>query len=127
MIDIDFFKKINDTYGHRIGDIVLREFAQLVRGLTRKSDIFARYGGEEFIVLLPQTALEGAVEKAKMIRKEVREYKFMGLDEDYSVTVSIGISCAPDKRINTPDELISFADNALFEAKHKGRDQVIVT
>jgi diguanylate cyclase (GGDEF)-like protein len=126
MIDIDFFKKINDNYGHRVGDIVLREFAQLVRGLTRKSDIFARCGGEEFIVLLPQTDLKGAIDKAKMIRKEVREYKFMGLDESDSVTVSIGISHAPDKRIDTPDELIRIADNALFEAKHKGRDKVVV-
>jgi len=127
MIDIDFFKKINDTYGHRVGDIVLREFAQLVRGLTRKSDIFARYGGEEFIMLLPQTELKGAVDKAKMIRKVVREYTFMGLDEGDSVTVSIGISRAPDKRIHTPDELISFADTALFRAKNKGRDQVVVS
>jgi diguanylate cyclase (GGDEF)-like protein len=127
MIDIDFFKKINDTYGHRVGDIVLREFAQLVRGLTRKSDIFARYGGEEFIVLLPQTDLKGAMDKAKKIRKVVREYTFMGLDEEYTVTVSIGISRAPDKRIHTPDELISVADTALFRAKNKGRDQVVVS
>jgi diguanylate cyclase (GGDEF)-like protein len=81
MLDIDYFKKINDTYGHRIGDIVLREFAQLVRGRTRKSDIFARYGGEEFIMLLPHTPLKGVIEKAERIRKVVKEYQFMGLEE----------------------------------------------
>jgi diguanylate cyclase (GGDEF)-like protein len=126
MFDIDHFKKINDIYGHRLGDIVLREFAQVVRGHTRKSDIFARYGGEEFIMLLPQTILTGARDKAEMIRKVVNEYQFMGLDERYMVTVSIGIACIPNERIKTPDELITFADNALFMAKNKGRDQIVV-
>ena len=78
MFDIDHFKKINDTYGHRIGDIVLREFAQLVKSHTRKADIFARYGGEEFIMLLPQTILKGAMDKAELIRKAVKKYQFMG-------------------------------------------------
>lgn len=126
MIDIDYFKNINDTYGHRIGDIVLREFAQFVRGHTRKSDIFARYGGEEFIMLLPQTSLKGAMLEAERIRKAVSEYQFMGLEEGYKVTVSIGIACFPDKKIKTPNDLINFADNTLFTAKNKGRNQIIV-
>lgn len=126
MFDIDHFKKINDTYGHRIGDIVLREFAQLVKSHTRKADIFARYGGEEFIMLLPQTILKGAMDKAELIRKAVKEYQFMGLDEKDSITASIGIACSPDERIKTYDDLITFADNALFAAKNKGRDQIVV-
>lgn len=126
MLDIDYFKKINDTYGHRIGDIVLREFAQLVRGRTRKSDAFARYGGEEFIMLLPHTPLKGVIDKAERIRKVVREYQFMGLKEKGRITVSIGIACTPDEKIKTPDDLIAFADNALFTAKNMGRDQIVV-
>ncbi len=126
MFDIDHFKKINDTYGHRIGDIVLREFAQLVKSHTRKADIFARYGGEEFILLLPQTILKGAMDKAELIRKAVKKYQFMGLDEKDSITASIGIACSPDEGIKTYDDLITFADNALFTAKNKGRDQIVV-
>lgn len=124
MFDIDYFKKINDTYGHRIGDIVLREFAQLVRGHTRKPDVFARYGGEEFIMILPQTSLKGAVDKGELIQKVVREYQFMGLDEGYRITVSIGIASSPDERIKTYEDLIAFADEALFMAKNSGRDKI---
>lgn len=126
MLDIDNFKKINDTYGHRIGDIVLREFAQLVKSHTRKIDIFARYGGEEFIMLLPQTILKGAMDKAELIRKAVKEYQFMGLEKGDMVTVSIGIACTPDEGIKTSDELINLADNAMFAAKKKGRDRIFV-
>jgi two-component system cell cycle response regulator len=126
MFDIDYFKKINDTYGHRIGDIVLREFAQLVKGHTRKIDIFARYGGEEFIMLMPQTPAKGAIHEADRIRKMVSEYRFMGLDEKDRITVSIGIASTPDEKIMTPDDLITFADNSLFTAKNKGRNQVVV-
>ncbi|MEW6068157.1 MAG: diguanylate cyclase [Nitrospirota bacterium] len=126
ILDLDHFKKINDIYGHRVGDIVLREFAQLVRGCLRKSDIFARYGGEEFIILLPHAILEGAIDKAEQIRKTVREYQFMGLDEGYKVTISIGISFISDEGIKTYDDLINCADNALYIAKNKGRDQVTV-
>ncbi|MDP2755955.1 MAG: sensor domain-containing diguanylate cyclase [Nitrospirota bacterium] len=126
MFDIDHFKKINDTYGHRIGDIVLREFAQLVKGHTRKIDIFARYGGEEFIMLMPQTPAKGAIHEADRIRKMVSEYRFMGLDEKDRITVSIGIASTLDEKIRTPDDLITFADNSLFTAKNKGRNRVVV-
>lgn len=126
MVDIDYFKKINDTYGHRIGDIVLREFAQLVKGYTRKSDIFARYGGEEFIMLLPQTSSAGALHEAERIRKAVKENHFKALKGESEITVSIGIASSPDEKIKTPDDLITLADNALFTAKNKGRDQVVI-
>lgn len=126
MFDIDHFKKINDTYGHRIGDIVLREFAQLVKRHTRKSDVFARYGGEEFIMLLTQTTREGAIFEAERLRNVVKECQFMGIEEGERITVSLGIACSPDKRIQTHDDLITLADNALFKAKNKGRDQIVV-
>jgi len=127
MFDIDNFKRVNDTYGHRIGDVVLREFAQLVRGHTRKSDIFARYGGEEFIMLLPQTSLAGAFAEAERLSKVVKEYQFYTLKEGEGITVSIGISCSPDEKIKTPDDLITFADDALFTSKRKGRDQIALS
>ncbi|MBI5639076.1 MAG: sensor domain-containing diguanylate cyclase [Nitrospirae bacterium] len=124
MFDIDFFKKINDVYGHKTGDHVLKEFAQLLKRHTRKSDVLARYGGEEFILLLPQTAREGAISEAERIRECIRIHKFKGLKNRKGLTVSVGISVFPHPKIKTHDELISFADNALFTAKNRGRNQV---
>ncbi len=126
MFDIDYFKKINDTYGHRIGDMVLREFAQCVKKHTRKSDVFARYGGEEFIVLLTQTFKEGATAEAERLRQIIKGQRFKSLKNKKGITVSIGISYYPNKKIKTQDDLITFADNALFNAKNSGRDQIRV-
>lgn len=126
MLDIDYFKKINDTYGHRIGDIILRDFAQLVKRHTRRSDVFARYGGEEFILLLPHTNMKGAIVEAKRLRKTVKGHQFKTLKEKGGITVSLGIACSPDGSIKTYDDLITLADNALFTAKNKGRDQIVV-
>ena len=123
MIDIDHFKKVNDKYGHRIGDIVLREFAQLIKKHTRKCDLFARYGGEEFILLLPQTAAKGAVIEAERLRKAVKEHRFRPFKAAQRITVSLGVACTSDVQIKNYDELIHTADNALFKAKEKGRDQ----
>ena len=124
MFDIDHFKKINDTYGHRVGDMVLREFAQWVKKHTRKSDVFARYGGEEFIMLLTQTSGKGAVAEAERLRKVIKEHRFKSLKNRKGITASIGISSYPNKKIKTQDDLITFADNALFQAKNSGRDQI---
>ncbi len=126
MIDIDHFKKINDTYGHKTGDLVLKEFAQRLRQLTRKSDVLARYGGEEFIIMLPQTTTQGAVAEAERIRKAITSHKFKGLKSRTSLTVSIGIAVFPNVRIKTYDELISAADDSLYEAKKSGRDRIVI-
>ncbi len=126
MLDIDHFKKVNDNYGHRIGDIVLREFAQLIKRHTRKSDLFARYGGEEFILLLPQTSVKGAIIEAERLRNIVKEHSFKALKDGHKITVSLGIACAPGKEIKNYDDLIHMADNALFKAKEKGRDRFIL-
>jgi diguanylate cyclase (GGDEF)-like protein len=126
MFDLDYFKNINDTYGHRIGDIILREFAQLVKRHIRKSDVFARYGGEEFILLLPQTPVKGAISEAERLRNALKEHHFKALKENNGITVSIGIACCPHESIKTYDDLITFADNSLFTAKNKGRNQVVV-
>lgn len=124
MIDIDFFKKINDSYGHKTGDAVLKEFAQLLKRHVRKSDVLARYGGEEFIVMLPQTTVDGAVAEAERIRSAIKTHKFKSLKN--RISVSIGISTFPNSKITTHDELISTSDDALYEAKKNGRDRVVV-
>jgi diguanylate cyclase (GGDEF)-like protein len=126
MIDVDHFKKVNDVYGHKTGDLVLREFAQLLKKHSRKSDVLARYGGEEFIVLLSQTPLKGAVSEAERLREFVRKHKFRGLRNKGGITVSAGIAAFPDDTIKTHDDLIAFADNALFTAKNSGRNRVAI-
>jgi len=126
MIDIDHFKYINDSYGHRVGDIVLREFAQLVKAYTRKSDVFARYGGEEFITLLPQTAKGGAVAEAKRIKRAVSEHLFRADGSNIKLTISLGLACSPNRKIKDFDDLIHYADSALFKAKQKGRDRIVI-
>jgi two-component system cell cycle response regulator len=124
MIDIDHFKKINDQYGHRVGDGVLREFAQFLRKHTRKSDVLARYGGEEFIMLLAQTAAEGAAAKAETVRSAVAKHLFKGLKGGRRLTISIGVATSPHPLIKDEDGLIYFADNALYDAKNSGRNRV---
>lgn len=126
MFDIDHFKRINDTYGHRTGDMVLREFAKLVKKHTRKSDTFARYGGEEFILLQPNTSLEGALAEGRRLSAVITEHRFKGLKGKYEMTVSIGIAAVPSRSVKTQDELISRADDALLEAKEKGRNLIVV-
>jgi two-component system cell cycle response regulator len=126
MIDIDHFKDINDKYGHRTGDIVLREFAHFLRKQTRKSDVLARYGGEEFIMLLAQTTEHGAAAKAETIRAFVAGFQFRALKGTKGPTVSIGIASYPSPVIKDKEDLITFADDALYKAKTTGRNQVVV-
>ncbi len=124
MLDVDHFKRINDKFGHKTGDMVLREFAHLLKKHSRKSDVLARYGGEEFIILLPQTSTEGARSEAERIRKIIEDHKFRSLPNKERLTISVGISVSPDNRITTHDDLISLADQALFVAKNSGRNRV---
>lgn len=124
MLDIDHFKKINDIYGHKTGDLVLREFAQLIKKHSRKSDVVARYGGEEFIMLLPQTSLEGALLEAERIRTSIDGHVFKSFKETRKLTISIGIASYPNKKIKSHDDLISCSDDALFNAKKSGRNKV---
>ncbi len=125
MIDIDFFKRINDTYSHRVGDQVLKEFAQVLKKNVRSGDLLARYGGEEFIILLPNTAKIGSITASEKLRLCIKDHKFKSLRGKEAITVSIGIASFPHERINTSDDLITCADTALLEAKTKGRNQVI--
>jgi diguanylate cyclase len=124
LLDIDHFKRFNDTHGHLLGDQVLRSFGQILRESTRETDVVARYGGEEFAVILPETTCEQALEVAKRIRKNLARHPFWGRGQTpVQVTASIGIAARLASEIK-PEELIDLADAALYEAKHGGRDRV---
>jgi len=124
LIDLDFFKKINDTYGHAAGDKVLQDVSAIFAGSVRASDLAARYGGEEFIVMMPETALEDAVQFAEKIRIKVEETPIETEAGTVPVTVSIGVSSFPFSKLKSPRELVDAADKALYRAKHRGRNQV---
>lgn len=126
MIDIDHFKKVNDTYGHLIGDVVLRRFGELLqqKGLFRDTDVLGRYGGEEFIVLLPETNRQHALIPAQRLRQTISEIKFEdGKGRVFSVTISIGVSEFLPEEVSS-EEMIKRADDALYYAKEHGRNQV---
>ena len=125
MIDTDHFKRINDIYGHQRGDSVLKEIAQIISDNLRKEiDTVARWGGEEFIVLFPETKKEDAVHSALRILNTISEHKFSDITSDEQITVSIGVASAPDPSIDNEEKLIHAADNALYEAKKKGRNRI---
>lgn len=124
MLDLDYFKDVNDTYGHQAGDAVLKEFACLLSGLVRETDIPARYGGEEFVVALPNTDLPGAMTVAEKIRELVEDHVYQHKDIPIRITVSVGVSeFVPF--MEQPTELIEQADNALYQAKAQGRNRVV--
>jgi len=124
MVDIDYFKRFNDTYGHQAGDEVLRHVAQLTARVLRRSDAVARYGGEEFVVLLPGARTEEALPVAETIRAEVEKnpLTLTGMPRPLHVTVSLGIASFPDDAINGP-ELVAVADRGLYQAKERGRNR----
>lgn len=124
MIDVDHFKNVNDTYGHLVGDRVLKGVAKSILQHARSADLPARYGGEEMAILLPETDIEGAVRLAERIRQAIEETVFEGeAGETFHVTVSAGIAVAPPAR--TGEALVSAADACLYRAKHAGRNRVV--
>jgi diguanylate cyclase (GGDEF)-like protein len=123
MFDIDFFKKVNDSYGHLAGDYVLQVLARVISNRSRREEIFARYGGEEFVILLPETTKEGAEELAEQLRERVETHSFIFEGEDIPITVSIGVSMMLDEAL-TPSEFIKRVDEKLYEAKSDGRNCV---
>ncbi len=126
-IDIDFFKKFNDTYGHQVGDFVLVQFAKTIRDNIRQYDVLARYGGEEFVVILPETNTEEAMVVGEKLRVAIESTIFRDTREEYRVTASFGQACCkPAVEDNfSKDTLITHADQALYEAKEKGRNRVV--
>ena len=123
MADLDLFKTKNDTYGHLVGDVVLREVSQLMRKNLRGIDLIARYGGEEFILLLVETDANEALPVAERIRQLVEVQPIRAYDETLTQTVSMGLSCFPTDG-ETLQELIEHADEALYAAKRAGRNQI---
>jgi len=124
MIDIDFFKKINDTYGHAVGDDVLKRTAELFRDSVRSTDLVARYGGEEFAVMMPETPLDDGVTFAEKIRRLIEETPMQTQAGPLNITVSLGVASVPHTRIHSTKDLIVSADKALYRAKRNGRNQV---
>ncbi len=126
LIDIDHFKKFNDTFGHDAGDRVLRSIADLLRNFFRASDICCRYGGEEFAILLPDSSLQNAVVRANALRTEVKRltlnYDSQSLG---AITISMGVAAFPEHG-SSSEALLRTADRCLYESKAKGRDAVTV-
>ncbi|ADY64203.1 PleD family two-component system response regulator [Agrobacterium tumefaciens] len=126
MTDIDRFKLVNDTYGHDVGDEVLREFAARIRSTVRGADLACRYGGEEFVVVMPDTPMELATSVAERLRAIIEDKPFhvRSIDRELSITASLGIATSSGA-FGAPDELLKQADRALYEAKHTGRNRVV--
>ncbi len=123
MIDIDSFKTINDEFGHKAGDAVLKEVSSIVNRCIRGVDTAARWGGEEFVVFLPMSSKEEAMHSASRILKTVSEHKFSAIP-DRQITVSIGIAGVPDPSIDNVDKLLDSADVAMYQAKKNGRNKI---
>ena len=125
LLDIDHFKRVNDTYGHLAGDMVLTQFARLVRTCLRKEDLLARFGGEEFVVLLPDAGETQAATLAERIRDEVANTPLHVAGHDIRITVSIGLVTESGEALPLLEAMVGAADEALYEAKAQGRNRVV--
>ncbi|MHB1647104.1 MAG: diguanylate cyclase, partial [bacterium] len=123
ILDIDYFKSVNDLYGHKAGDAVLSRIGGILRRSIRNIDTAARYGGEEFVIILPQTDFNSTLSVAKKLKNLVRNSKFTQVERE--ITVSIGIASMPDDGISAVDDILKIADDFLYEAKNSGRDRII--
>lgn len=123
MMDIDYFKRLNDQFGHKVGDLTLANVADVLRQHARRSDITCRYGGEEFVVVLPSASFEVAMQRAEELRSRVEAVQRMINEEPIGVTLSLGVAAYPDHG-DSADELLQAADMALYRAKAAGRNCV---
>ncbi len=123
LLDIDDFKRINDTWGHQVGDTVLKEVAQLLRRELRTMDFLARYGGEEFVILLPETGGTGARILIDRILRRVQQQPFGPPSDPIAVTISAGLATFPDDRVADDEALLRLADENLYKAKRAGRNR----
>ena len=126
MLDIDFFKKVNDTYGHISGDKVLKELSEILTSSTRNSDIVGRYGGEEFGIILPEITAENAYQLCERIRQAVENHDFSTGKDIIKITISMGIFFKDSKNTINSQSMIKKADEALYKAKQNGRNRVEV-
>ncbi|UCD34069.1 MAG: diguanylate cyclase [Nitrospiraceae bacterium] len=127
IVDVDYFKAVNDTYGHQRGDAILTQLAEILQGNVREADKVVRYGGEEFVMVLPYTDHDAAFIKAERLRAIVSEYPFAAGDTTVGVTISLGITSRPhNRRIKKAEHLVSYADKALYQAKQMGRNRSVL-
>jgi diguanylate cyclase (GGDEF)-like protein len=127
LADLDHFKQVNDSFGHFAGDAVLREFTRRVSTAMRPYDSIGRYGGEEFLVVLPGCDDLCTASQAERMRVAVAQDPMVIDDQNHSLTASFGAACYRPKSHLTPEQLIRIADDALYEAKHQGRNRIVVT
>ena len=125
MIDLDHFKRINDTYGHPTGDVVLYETARIIKETAREIDMVGRYGGEEFIAILPNTDEEEAASFAERVRAAVEEHLYRDGAVEIRMTTSCGVASSQASQADSPEELLKAADEALYEAKRSGRNRAV--
>jgi diguanylate cyclase (GGDEF)-like protein len=125
MLDIDHFKKLNDTYGHPAGDYALVQVSNIIKQTLRRHDFVARYGGEEFVMLLPETPVDRALLAFERVRVNIEQAKLMFEGQEIHVTVSLGIASFPHNLLTKAQDLITLADTALYDAKRSGRNRVI--
>ncbi len=125
MIDVDHFKRVNDTYGHDVGDEVLRTLSSILVRVFRNVDCVGRLGGEEFAVCLPETDLGGAMRACDRLRTELMTTPVEARGEPVSITASIGLACF-DKELGSSESLLKRADELLYEAKRNGRNRIEV-
>ena len=123
VVDLDHFKQINDTHGHPVGDIVLQELAEIMKTTARETDAVSRVGGDEFVIVLPDTAWQGAMAFAERLRRNVDEHTFGG-DEMLEITISVGVAHARGTDSLTAEELLEQADRNLYKAKDGGRNRI---
>jgi diguanylate cyclase (GGDEF)-like protein len=124
LVDLDNFKRVNDAYGHDVGDAVLIDLARVMRRNVRPSDLLCRYGGEEFTILLPQTDVGGAVEQAERLRRALEAACVKTHQQAVRVTASVGVATFPGPGVLTADDLVRAADQAMYRAKRSGRNTV---
>ena len=125
LIDLDHFKKVNDSYGHQAGDTTLQAATQVIGKSIRRSDIAFRYGGEEFLVILPEITLNNARQRAEQLRQAIDELEILFKGETIHISASIGMAIYPQHG-STGDEMLSRVDHALYQAKKAGRNKVIL-
>lgn len=124
MVDADHFKRVNDTWGHQCGDMVLKEIARILKEEKRESDLLARYGGEEFVLLLAGIGPEDAEKSAERLRAAVERHRFSWKDTIIPVTISLGLCSKQGEEIGKIDQMIAECDKMLYIAKENGRNQV---
>lgn len=125
MLDIDHFKQINDTYGHTVGDLVIKRVVEVAKSALREGDVLVRYGGEEFLAILPGADCEDSLAVAERIRCLVEETKLEHDQQVIPLTVSLGFASWPEQMVENEQDLIELTDKALYYAKENGRNRAV--